>query len=131
MVDDCYTDAKIADFFSHKYQDLYTSVPFNVNDMEQIWSRLSASIQIVSGKCSFSCNEVLKAVDKLKLHKAEGGKGLSSDYFKKAGRDLYVTFLLSGILMHSYIADDLSVSTIFLFLKGRTHMSLTLLIIEV
>ena len=72
MVDDCYTVVDISDFFARKYQDLYTSVPFNVNDMDEIWSDL-ASIQDVSSECVFSCNNVLKAVDKLKLHKADRG----------------------------------------------------------
>ena len=42
-------DADITDFFAHKYQDLYTSVSFNVNDMDEIRSDLSAYIQEVSG----------------------------------------------------------------------------------
>ena len=49
-------------------------MPFNVNDMDEIRSNLSASIQVVSGECIFSCNDVLKAADKLKLHKADGVK---------------------------------------------------------
>ena len=49
-------------------------VLFHANDMNEIQSDLSASNQVVSGKCIFSCNDVLKAVDKLKLHKAEGLK---------------------------------------------------------
>ena len=58
-------------------------MPFNVNDMDEIRSELNASIQLVSDECIFSCNDVLKVVDKLKLHKSDGSKGLSSDYFKK------------------------------------------------
>ena len=65
-------------------------MPFNVNDMDEIRTDRSASIEVVSGECIFSCNDVLKAVNKLKLHKCYGSKGLSSDYFKKAGHDLYV-----------------------------------------
>ena len=68
------TDTDIAAFFAHKYQDRYTTVPLNVNDMDEIRSYLSAYIQVVSGECIFSCNDVLKAVDKLKLHKADGVK---------------------------------------------------------
>ena len=83
MVDDCYADAGIADFSAYKYQDLYTKVPINVNDVDETRLDLSASIQYVRGECIFSCNDVLKAVDKLKLHKVVGSKGLSSDYFKQ------------------------------------------------
>ena len=48
VFDVCKTYAEIADFCAHKYQDLYTSVPFNVNDMEEIRSDISASMQDVS-----------------------------------------------------------------------------------
>ena len=74
MVDDCCIDADTADLFAHKYHDLYTSVPSNVNDMDVIRPDLSASIQVVSGECIFSSNDVLMAVDKLKLYKADGVK---------------------------------------------------------
>ena len=46
----------------------------NVNYMDEIRSDLSASVQVVSDEYISSCNEVLKAVDKLKLHKADGVK---------------------------------------------------------
>ena len=113
MVDDCYTNTDIADFFTHKYQHLYTSVPFTVIDIDEIRSDLSASIQVISGECIFSSNDVLTAVDKLELHKAAAVK----DYFhitKKPGHDLYVhvAFLLSGILVHGYIPDGVSVGAI-------------------
>ena len=100
---------------------MYTRLSFTVNDMDEIQSDLSASIQVVSGECIFSCNEVLKAVDKLELHKADEGKGLSSDYLKKAGRDLYVhvILLLSGILIHGCVPDDLSVCTVISIPKGK------------
>ena len=82
MVDDCFTDADIADFFAHKYQDLYTSVPFNVNDLVEIRSDLRASVQVVSGQYIFSGDDVLKAVDELKLHKADGVKDYLLIIFK-------------------------------------------------
>ena len=98
--------------------------------MDEIRSDLSASIQIVLGECIFSCNDVLKAAEKLKLHKADGGKGLSSDYFKKARRGLYVLcacgIFVSRILVYGDIPDDVSVALSFKFLNGRTQMSLTL-----
>ena len=39
------------------------------NDMHEIRSVLTASIQVVSDECMFSYNDVLKVVDKLKLHR--------------------------------------------------------------
>ena len=39
--------------------------------MNEIRSDLNASIQVVRGECIFSCNYILKAVDKLKLDKAD------------------------------------------------------------
>ena len=123
MVKDCYTDADIVDFIAYKYQDLYTSVPFNANDMDEIRSDLSVSIQNASGECILSCNDVLKAVDILKLHKIDRRKVLSSDYLKKAGHGNYVHFavLLSGIIVHGYAPDDLCVSTIIPISKGKNQ----------
>ena len=88
-------DADTADFFAHKYQDLYTSVPFNVNDL----SDLRASIQVVSGQYIFYGDDVLKAVDELKLHKADGVTDYLLIIFKKL---VVISVCLSHFCCHAY-----------------------------
>ena len=46
---------------------------------------------------------------------------VSFEYFKKSGHDLnvHVAYLLSDILVHVYIPDHLSVSTIIPITKGK------------
>ena len=56
--------------------------------MDEIRSDLSVSIQVVSGKCIFSCNNVLKVVatkNKKNLHKADGVNGYLLMILKKLG----------------------------------------------
>ena len=69
------TNADIADFFAHKI-NINICIPayINVNDKDEIRSDLSASIQVVSGECICSCNDVLQPFINLKYIKANGGK---------------------------------------------------------
>ena len=74
-VDDCYTDGNIADLFYKKYEDLYTSVPYNIADMDAFKLELKASIDGYSSDCIITCNGVIAAVNKLKYNKGDVIRG--------------------------------------------------------
>ena len=63
----------------------------------------------------------MQAVDKLNAGKSDGNDGLMSDHFKAAGYDLcvYILFLLSGLLTHDVVPDDLARRTVVSMPKGK------------
>ena len=63
----------------------------------------------------------MQAVDELNAGKSDGNYGLMSDHFKAAGDDLcvYISFLVSGLLNHGVVPDDLASSTVVFIPKGK------------
>ena len=63
----------------------------------------------------------MQAVDKLNAGKSDGNYSLMSDHFKAAGDDLcvYISFLLSGLLTHGVVPDDLARSTVVSIPEGK------------
>ena len=63
--------------------------------------------------CIITCDDVDLAVRKLKLNKNDGNRGLSSNHIKHGNNKLniHISFLLTGILCHGCVPDDLLVST--------------------
>ena len=63
----------------------------------------------------------MQAVDKLNFGKSDGNYSLMSDHFKAVGDDLcvYISFLLSGLLTHGVVTDDLARSTVVSIPKGK------------
>ena len=123
IVDGCSDAGNIAALFADKYQDLYCSVAFNEVDMSHILSELNCSV----AKCGFDSNciitsdDVASAVLKLKPHKNDGYPGLSSDHIKYGGNELcvHISLLLSGMLCHGCVPENMSVSTVIPIPKGR------------
>jgi hypothetical protein len=90
---DGYTDENsIAQVFASKYKNLYSSVPYDVVELESIRNELDASMLHSARPSDFviNANEVKEAIEKLKLHKSDGSFILSSDHFVNAGFDLSV-----------------------------------------
>jgi hypothetical protein len=113
----------IAQLFATKYEDLYTSVPYNCNDMDSIRNSINSDL-FSSGynkDCIVSPDEVRLAVQKLKPGKNDGCIGLSSDYFIHACTDLFVhiAMLFSALLVHGTAPGDLSSSTVIPIPKGK------------
>jgi len=71
------TDASdIAHLLASRYHDLYSSVPYNVDEMYVILNSrpLDSSLagMYISKVCNFSISEVEDAVSRLKLHTKRG-----------------------------------------------------------
>jgi len=64
--------------------------------------------------CQITFNDVVDAVARLKPGKHDGHMGLSSDHVKHACDEWYthVSLLLTALIVHGCITDDLSVSTV-------------------
>ena len=65
--------------------------------------------------------KITNAVSKLKPGKHGGHFGLSSDHVSNACDELYIhiAMLLSSLVVHGYVTDDLSFSKILLILNGK------------
>ena len=85
----------------------------------KIFKRIS--VNGFDGDCIVTCKDLLQAVDKLNACKSDRNYGLMSDHFKAAGDDLcvYISFLLSGLLTHGVVPDDLARSTVVSIPKGK------------
>jgi len=91
------TDAgDIAQLFSSRYRDLYTSVPYNVDEMQVILNGIDSSLagMSISKNYIFSVSEVEDAVSRLKPHKSEGSSEFATDHFINGGPDcLFLSWL--------------------------------------
>ena len=82
IIDGVNGDKDIADLFSDKYNTLYTSFPFDNDDMLRIRSTIDHRLQ--NTRCSgyvITPTYVRIAVDHLKSGKGDGFEGLCSDHF--------------------------------------------------
>lgn len=117
IVDGCTDEASIAQLFALKYRSLYTSVPFDQDEMQTILNELDVKMQD-GGLCQLECfsnHEVLAAIKKLKAHKNDGRcNGLSTDHLINAGPDLsyHIAFLFTCMVIHGSVPDEFGLSTI-------------------
>ena len=65
-VDECMDDETIAEMFGSKYERLYNSVPYDVNEMNDIKVTLDLMLEKESCKYSVSVENVIDAISHLK-----------------------------------------------------------------
>ncbi|ELT98415.1 hypothetical protein CAPTEDRAFT_203676 [Capitella teleta] len=98
----------ICDVFASKYEELYSSVSFNADDMVEL--RRDVDIDIRSKCCEELCysnhavtvKDIKEVLGKLKLSKSDADPDLSSDHFKRACPELYVHLFSSHIHVTTY-----------------------------
>ena len=115
-VDGCTDENSIAQVFASKYKSLYTSVSYDSEELKHIITEIDASMLHNARASAFvikAC-EVKEAIEKLKLHKSDGGFMLSSDHFVNAGFDLsiHISFLFTAIISHGSVPRDFVASTV-------------------
>ena len=115
--------AEISSFFAKKYQDLYTSVLYDSNFMNDIFCELDDLLAVTgyNENCIIpSCN-VLDAICKLNSGKGDGNGGLTIDNFREGGVDLavHLSFLFSSLLTHGVVSDDMTLSTVIPIPKSK------------
>ena len=73
--------------------------------------------------CIVHLQDVKSAVGRLKLHKNDGGSGLSTDNFINAGDDCFthIALLFTSITVHGAAPNSFQVSTIVPIPKGRNN----------
>lgn len=118
------TDAdSIANLFADKYRELYTSVPYNESEMQDIVRCVQEAPIGASSTtdCIINTNDVKTAIARLKAHKNDGSSEFSSDHIVNAGNDLcvHVACLFTAIAVHGVVPDSFRLSTIVPIPKGR------------
>ena len=116
IVDGCTDESSIAQLFALNYRRLYSSVPYDASEMQDILNELDVRIRdsgLNSSDHIFNSADVRDAIDKLNLHKGDGNCALT-DHLLRAGPDLsvYIAFLFSCMVTHGSAPKDFSVSTI-------------------
>jgi len=78
-VDDVTDAGDRAHLFASRYRDLYTSVPYNIDEMQVILNGIDSSLagMSISKDCILIVSEVENAVSRLKPHKSEGSSELA------------------------------------------------------
>ena len=116
------SDARdIANMFASKYENIYNSVPYDQNDMNDIQNELTSRIKMQNSlDNSIEKDDVAEAIRELKYNKNDGDKRLSTNHLKFAGDDLHLHLsrLLSCIVMHGSVPDDLLQCTTIPIPKG-------------
>ena len=79
-------------FFAKKYQDIYTSVSYDSNCMNDIFCELDDLLAVAgyNEHCIITSCNVLDAICKLNYGKGDGNGGLTTDHFREGGVDLAV-----------------------------------------
>ena len=123
VVDNLSTPESIADFFAKKYEDLYTSVSYSVNDMQKISDEVDALIGLVGfdDSCTFKYADVVTAINRLHSGKGDGDKGLMSEHLKQGCDELFIhiALLFTSMAVHGYVPDEFRISTIIPIPKGK------------
>jgi hypothetical protein len=123
IVDDCTDENSIAQLFASKYKNLYTSVPYDVSELNNILSDIETDISQRAMATDFLINSrvIQEAINKLNLHKSDGSSSLSSDHFVKAGSDLsvHISFLFTAIVSHGSLPRNFVTSTVIPIPKKR------------
>jgi hypothetical protein len=114
----------IAKLFANSYRELYSSVPYDSDEMMLINDDVVKNIIVknsVGDECSLDFYDVKCAVSCLKPHKNDGGTGLNSDHIINAGNDClaHIALLFSSIVVYGDIPDSFLRSSIVPIPKGK------------
>ena len=123
-IDGCTDTAAIAELFADNYRDLYTTVPYDRDDMMRITrevNSLLSALDALPADCTFLVDEVKQAVTQMKRGKSDGCSSLTSDHIINAGDDLlhHLSGLFSAFCIHGTVSDDFYSSVIIPIPKNR------------
>jgi hypothetical protein len=135
IVDGQTESSSIAKVFADKFRDLYTSVPYDVNEMRRIQDDVKHLLAKEPSHydCIFHTSDIKYAVSRLKTHKNDGCTGLTSDHIINAREDCltHIALLFTAISIYGTAPDSFLHSTIVPIPKGKVEMYLIVLIFEV
>lgn len=119
-IDGASGDDDISSLFCNKYSNLYNSVPYDDNEMQNISAEINCRLSN-SESYVLSVNDVIKAVDKLKLGKSDGEEGLNSDHIVHGPHYLNVllTIVFNCMLVHGVCPQSMINGTMVPIVKCK------------
>ena len=101
---------EIADLFSKKYETLYSSVPTNNDEINEI--KCEMNNELISGLCDevhISVDDITKSIANLNSQKRDGTNGTYSDHFIYCSNRMKVvlSLLINCMLTHGFSPNDL------------------------
>jgi hypothetical protein len=122
-IDGCCNTTDIANLFTAKYRELYTSVSYNYSEMSHIKNTVERDLKdkLVSQDSIITMGDVKCAISKLKPGKCDYGSNLTTDYFKNADESLFVNLalLFTALFVHGFVPSVFLPSTIVPILKSH------------
>ena len=126
-VDDAGDENSICELFGKKYKELYNSVNYDRNSMENLISLFRNSVEDVcnEGSCysshRFMAPDVKAAVNKLKLDKSDCRENFLSNNIIHGGDTLFVhlSFLFNCMLSHIVMPKQMLISVLVPIPKNR------------
>lgn len=117
----------ISELFSDKFSELFSSVKYNEEDMDETIIQINQCIDDTCkhGKCGYNhrvtVHDVLKAVSQLKAGKTDSSCDLTTDHLKHGTHRLHtmLSILFQSFLYHGYAPDSMLQSTITPIVKDR------------
>ena len=88
IVDGCTDESSISQLFANKYKDLFSSVPYDTVEMQDICNDINILLSapgVLSSDFLINCSDFSAAVKRFNAHKNEG-----TDHFISAGDDYFV-----------------------------------------
>ena len=128
MVEGVQGNEAICDLFSHKYEQLYNGVSYDVNEMNALCNEIDDLIErkyVNESECYYrhgvSVEDVVGAVKKLKRGEAEASDSITSDHNVNAPHDLFVhlSILFNLMIRHMFAPTEMLVSALVLIPKDK------------
>ncbi len=121
-INEATTSKEINDVFTHKYKDLYNSVPSDPVIMTEINEILNDKIRAYEGRDHvITATEMKKAVSKLRSNKSDGSHGLWSNHLIYAPDDInvHLSILATAMVVHGFNPYDLLIGTLVSLPKDK------------
>jgi len=132
-VDGCKQSDEIAKLFADNYRRLFTSVPSAEDELDVISKQITEKLQANSATEHFvvTCDDVSRAIHKLNSGKRDDDVELSSDFFIHECEELFINLalLITAVMSHGIIIDDLLRSTIVPILKTKMCVNLQIIVV--
>ena len=129
MVDGTKGDVDIAEIFANKYKNLYTSVPYDKNVLNQVTSEVSQKLGGFSvdkiQESLFTVSDIRAAVKHLSCGKSDGQVGLFSDHIIHGTDKLFysITCLFNAMTVHGVTPKDMLSSVMLPIVKNKRVQS--------
>ena len=132
MVDDLQDPQNISGLFKDKFETLFNSVSYNIDELNRLQADINRSIidsydtsNINNNTLIFNPNDVGKAINKLKTGKTDGSLPLTSDNILQSTDILngHLALLFTIMVRHGFSPEGMLIGTMVPIPKGRWNLS--------